>query len=546
MNTLEQRVYDVIIVGGGSAGCVLAARLSQDQGCEVLLLEAGHDYVAADSLPVELTNSNVPVLKGHNWELSAIRRAGVPPAPEAARRVSLVLELASRHVGSPYSPKPAELKPAFAMPYPMAKVMGGGSAINGGLALHARAEDYDEWAALGNDRWSWSHVEPWVRDFGTAVDGREFPIETPSSSDYTELQRAFLDACSAEGFGQADGSADNRSGVGAIPKNTYGGRKSSMAQIYLDPARTRPNLTIQSNCHVDKLLIDRNGSASAVEGVIDGLPRRYFGKKIVMTAGAIHSPAILQRSGIGAAGELARLGIKPSLDLPGVGRNLVDHASVSLWAIPQPGVAALNEPIHQLMLEQRQSGPDRLDLQLFMLGALDTSQFPGLRALVGADVAMGISVVLATPRSRGQVSVVNNNPFSAPSVCLNCLSHGPDLQRMMQGVRTAWNLLDSPSLRSRTHASVLWSRQLVDSDSRLAEAVLTMVTGAWHPAGTLRMGSSTDQLAVTDQQGRLFGSDNVVVADASIMPTIPGVPTNLSCILIAERIADVIRSGRDF
>jgi choline dehydrogenase len=279
-------------------------------------------------------------------------------------------------------------------------------------------------------------------------------------------------------------------------------------------------------------------TAEGVHAISEGGRHYFSGEHVVLAAGAINSPAILLRSGIGGARKIELAGGKPVLDLPGVGSNLMDHPAVIIWGVPRPGACREGESVHEAMLQEKTSGSNALcDLQLFMLSAVPTPTFPSLQEAAGSAVAVGISVVVATPRSKGRVELLDRNPAQNPRIYLNCVSEESDLRRMMQGVRLAWRMLQEKQLDRSLDRIVLWSQSIIDSDRLLMSVIRSAVRGTWHPAGTLRMGDAKDALAVVDQAGRLHGARNVTVADASIMPVIPSVPTNLTCMLIGERIA---------
>ena len=532
--------FDEIVVGGGTAGAVIAARLSEDRERRVLLLEAGPDY--PDAVPRELLDPSFAVMSGHNWNIHAIVRDSGLSGTGRRDRISKVFERAVDYLSADEKLEPRAADQTTTVAYPLGKVIGGGSAINGCLALHARPEDYAIWSAVGGDHWSWERVRPYISRIASADENKPaLPVETPAPEDITSCQRAFLNTCCESGSRPVDLSQGTLAGVGAIPKCVNQGRRVSTSTLYLAAARGRTNLTIRSNCLVERLTLQNgNGSpaATGVEAIIDGVRCRFSGGHITLSAGAINSPAILLRSGIGSAGELARSNIKPFLNLPGVGKNLQDHCSVSIWATPRAGSCLAGEPVHQMMLQQRSRTAEPLcDIQLYMLSAVRTCDLPGLRQLADSDLAMGVSAVLATPRSKGRVEIIDADATRNPRVYLNFLQDNEDLRRMMMGVRSAWRLLCREPLNLHSDRFLLWTQSIVDSDMLLEKLIRATVRTTWHPVGTLRMGKEGDSMAVVDAYGRLYGCRNVMVADASLMPVIPSVPLNLTCMLIGERIA---------
>lgn len=213
--------------------------------------------------------------------------------------------------------------------------------------------------------------------------------------------------------------------------------------------------------------------------------------------------------------------------------------------IPAARVCALGEDIHQVML--RYTAPesnDCNDLQLFMLNSVDTGKIPDLESALGHPIAMSITVVLAKPKSRGRVQLNGADVDAQPGIYLNCATSGHDLRRLREGVRMAWRILQSPAIRRHVSNIFVWNDKIVNSDQLLSETISTFVRGSWHPVGTAKMGPVSDPMAVVDQYGNVYGCERLVVADASIMPDITRSPTNLTCIMIGEKISEYLKDGK--
>ena len=508
--------YDDIIVGGGSAGAVLAARLSEEPARSVLVVEAGPDYATLESTPDDLRDGWRMSLREHDWKLTA------------------------------------EAVPGRAIPYPRGRVMGGSSAVNATIALRGVPADYDEWAALGNDAWSWAKVLPHFRrleddpEGPDDLHGRGGPISIRRwrRDELIPTQRAFFEVCRRLGFAEvADHNHPEAAGVGPFPQNRRDRLRLSTAIAYLLPARRRHNLTIRSECLVSRVLLEGQ-RAVGLEVRSGAQPERVFGRRITLAAGAIGSPAILMRSGIGPTAMLLGLGIEPVVELAGVGVGLMDHPVTRLLLVPRPGSCDPRTPLAQVVVRYTAPGSGEInDMQLVMFSHVDVAGIGGPQAVakVGTPLAIGLPVALERPHARGRLELVSTDPRAQPLIQLNFATDPQDLRRLVEGVRLAWQIAHQPEIARHTHHVALLTEETMGSDDALAAYVRATVSTQFHPSGTARMGPPGDPMAVVDQHCRVRAIPNLRVVDASVMPSIPRANINLTCIMIGEHVSDWMR-----
>ena len=513
--------YDYIVLGAGSAGSIVATRLSEDSNRSVLLLEAGPDYPDFEKLPDEVkfgyaTATDIMV-SDHNWQFEGKATETAPP-----------------------------------MLVPRGKVTGGSSAINGQVFLRGVPEDYDSWAAKGNDQWSFQNVMQYLRmvESDTDFGGGDFhnsdgPIIVHRFKPETMLseQTAFYNACRAAGIPDSpDHNAPDASGVGPCPVNNPNGIRWSTALGYLDMARHRLNLTIKANCTVHRILFDGK-RAIGVEVESGGETFTAEAEEIILSSGAIGSPQILMLSGVGPAGQLQALGSPVVHDLPGVGQNMRDHPMVYVTFRtkkdhPMDGFA----PRVQMAL--RYTAPDsdlRNDIQVLMqsfatgkvnLGG-DRMEPLGIRMLAILNLAVG----------SGELRLTSADPSVQPFLDYRYFEDEFDRRRMREAIRLCVKLGQDEGFKDIVEDRIEPTDAELASDDALDVFMRREVTTGQHISCTCKMGPSDDPMSVVDQYGKVHGLQNLRVVDASIMPDCVRANTNVTTMMIGEHIADFIRQG---
>ncbi len=568
MSSELRKTYDYIVVGGGTAGCIIASRLSSRPDIQVALIEAGEDTPPGHA--DEVIWDSYPIVAyfdpRHHWGDLRVFYGEAPPDDMETRGVYR---------------------------YEQAKVMGGGSSINGMMANRGAPGDYDDWAVAGATGWDWEHVLPYFRklerdlDFDTDRHGADgpIPIRRVPESEWPVFSQVAAKALHRAGFARLEDQNDGfEPGYFPIAINNEHDRRVSTAAGYLDAmVRQRPNLTILADTEAQRIRFDGTMVTGVEVRNANGETGVISTREVVVAAGALHTPALLLRSGIGPGEDLAQLGIPIVSDRPGVGENLQEH--------PQIAVSALLEPVARQPWEQRRhifagfrysSGIDGCD-DVDMYGVVVNR---GAWHPVGQKLG-GFLIWVNKAYSTGRVSLVSADPTIEPRVELAFLSDERDLQRLTDGLKRLAELYRDPDMkqvalypfatsyteRSRDLAVVTPENEallrpiadrldeagsdrlevmatsvasgpnlfdLVEDPPALEAFVRERAHGTWHCCGTCRMGPAGDPLSVTDSAGRVYGVSGLRVGDASLMPSIPRANTNIPVMMIGEKIAAAI------
>lgn len=525
--------FDYIIVGAGSAGCVLANRLSSDNENNVLLIEAGPENKALSLKMPAAVLSNLNSTK-HNWAFEG------EPEPQFNGRT---------------------------LKHDRGKTLGGSSSINGMVFIRGHALDFERWRQSGCDGWSYADVLPYFKKMESYEGGADEyrggggPVQVHRPTVIDPLTRAFLKAGGEAGYPLTDDICGYcQEGFGVLDSSVYKGERWSTARAYLDPVRANSNLTIVTGATVQKIIF-KERQATGVR-YVDNYGNKVdatANTEVILSAGAVGSPQLLMLSGIGPGDHLKSHGIEPLHDLPGVGQNLNDHPDFVLkykclqpvsiwpktkllgrtlagiqWLANRKGIVASN---HFDAVACIKSGPDAEypDIQLTQSPiAVDHDTWAPL-----PEHAFQIHVGLMQAYSRGHIKLRSADPAAPPQILANYLQDPRDREMLLSGIRQVRKLVEQPAYAALAGEEIYPGAQ-AQTDQQLNDCLTERTVSQWHLSGTARMGSATDEGAVVDPEGRVYGTNSLRVVDASIMPAATNGNTNCPTIMLAEKLSDAI------